>query len=212
VDSAAYRVVKVGGSLLEFDELATRLHWLHTRFSDAPTIYIPGGGPAADIVRTWDEVHGLGEEAAHRLALAAMGLNCRLLASLLPGVRMARSREALFAPSTRAHRVVIDPLAFIESEEARTLEGPLLPHRWAATSDAVAAWVALRVGAAELVLLKPVAPRPGATLHELAASGYVDSVVPELARPPLRVFAGGFRSGSPELVEVPLADERGRFP
>ena len=50
-----------------------------------PFTLIAGGGPAADLIRTMDRIHGLGDEQAHWLAIDALDLNARILASLLPG-------------------------------------------------------------------------------------------------------------------------------
>jgi hypothetical protein len=48
-----------------------------------------------------------------------------------------------------------------------------LPHDWAVTSDSIAAWVAGRVGAAQLVLIKP----PGA--DRSAVDAYFRRALPE---------------------------------
>ena len=81
----ARMVVKVGGSLFDWPDLGPRLRqWLA---ANAPreVILVPGGGPTADVIRTLDRTHGLGDEAAHWLALRAMAVNAELLAALLPG-------------------------------------------------------------------------------------------------------------------------------
>src|SRR5262245_19403362 len=78
-------VVKVGGSLYDLPDLGPRLQrWLdalHTR----SILIVPGGGALADAVRDLDQIHGLGEETAHWLALRALTLNAYFLAALLPG-------------------------------------------------------------------------------------------------------------------------------
>ena len=57
------------------------------------SIVIVGGGAAADVVREWERVHGLGDEAAHQLALQAMTFTARLACRLLPGSRLVTEVE-----------------------------------------------------------------------------------------------------------------------
>src|SRR5262245_40258341 len=77
--------VKVGGSLFDLPDLGPRLcRWLK---DNAPreVLLVPGGGPAANAIRTLDRTHALGEEASHWLALRALAINAALLAALVPG-------------------------------------------------------------------------------------------------------------------------------
>ena len=77
-------VVKVGGSLYDLPDLGPRLQrWLnHVPANDV--LIVPGGGPAADVIRDLDRIHHLGEENAHWLALEALRLNAHFIARLLP--------------------------------------------------------------------------------------------------------------------------------
>src|SRR6185312_432391 len=78
-------VVKVGGSLFDLPDLGPRLcDWLQ-RHAPREVLLVPGGGPAAELVRTLDRTHGLGEESSHWLALRALAINAALLAALVPG-------------------------------------------------------------------------------------------------------------------------------
>src|SRR4051794_12217769 len=74
-------VAKVGGSLYDLPDLGARLKlWL----GPLPRVLlVPGGGAMADAVRRLDNVHGLGEEASHWLALRALELNAQFLSHLL---------------------------------------------------------------------------------------------------------------------------------
>ncbi len=76
-------VVKLGGSLLKAPELVERVRELATLVPGA--LWVVGGGEVADVVRDWDARFSLGDERAHRLALAAMDFNARLLEELVPG-------------------------------------------------------------------------------------------------------------------------------
>ena len=60
-------VVKVGGSLFDLPGLGPCLRrWLDGL--DGDVILVPGGGPTADVVRTFDRRQVLGQEKAHWLA------------------------------------------------------------------------------------------------------------------------------------------------
>lgn len=148
-------VWKVGGSLFELPELGERLSTLIAQRRPRRALLIAGGGPAADVVRRWDAVHLLGDEAAHSLALRAMSLGEDLLHTLLPDTVPAASRADAEAAWNGAKTPILRSAEFLRSEE-RVAESRL-PHNWHVTSDSIAAWVAWRWPAGELLLLKSVA-------------------------------------------------------
>jgi aspartokinase-like uncharacterized kinase len=74
-----------------------------------------------------------------------------------------------------------------------------LPHSWRTTSDAIAAWIARIIGAAELVLLKSAPLPESTTLADAAQAGLVDPVFPELARSLPHVSWVHARSPRPEI-------------
>jgi len=76
-------VVKVGGSLFDHPGLGSGLRDFVASLSPAQVLLVPGGGPVADAVRELDRVHGLGEEAAHWLALRALGVTAAFLERLI---------------------------------------------------------------------------------------------------------------------------------
>ncbi len=159
-------VVKVGGGLGDDDALralCARLGELGERHS---LLVVPGGGGFADAVREADRRFGLSDQAAHRMAILGMEQYGWLLSELIPGAR----RCADFARVGGGRTTVLLPAA---------LPLDALPASWAVTSDSIAAWVAERVGAGRLVLVKGVDglfadwPARGAPLARLS--------VPELA-------------------------------
>ncbi len=74
-------VIKVGGSLLGWEGLASRLAGFLSGRAAERVLLIVGGGPAADWARDLDRLHGLGEERSHHLAIRAMDLSAHALAA-----------------------------------------------------------------------------------------------------------------------------------
>jgi 5-(aminomethyl)-3-furanmethanol phosphate kinase len=169
-------VVKVGGSLLALPELGPRLRKWLTGLAPSQVLIVPGGGPAADVVRDLDRRHCLGEEKAHWLALRAMSLNARVLAALVPDSRLVASVGEQFDGLQ-----ILDAYAFCLADE-RAHPDEALPHAWAVTSDCVAARAAVAARARELILLKSVTIPKGLAWDEAAREGYVDAVFPDVIR------------------------------
>ena len=168
-------VYKLGGSLLSLPDLAERLGAVLSHRRDSRPLFIIGGGEAANIVRGWDERHGLGAERAHRLALRAMMLNESLVECLLPRARIVRCRDEAEIASQTEQVPILCAHDFLRSEEAALVgergdndPAVTLPHTWDVTSDSIAAWVALRWPAAGLVLLKSRSLARGDTQAERA--------------------------------------------
>jgi aspartokinase-like uncharacterized kinase len=166
-------VVKVGGSLYDWPELAARLSdWLRPFVREGtPLLLVPGGGPTADVIRGFDRDHGLGEEAAHWLALRALALNAHVLAAVLPGAAVVEAPEDATRLWRRRLLPVLDAHAFARADEQRP---GYLPHAWAVTSDSLAARVADVAGARRLVLLKSVTIPAGLDWAEAGRRGFVD--------------------------------------
>jgi aspartokinase-like uncharacterized kinase len=169
-------VVKVGGGLGDdaLPALCTALGELGARH---PLLVVPGGAGFADAVREADRRFGLSAATAHRMAILGMEQFGWLLSELIPGAE--RSADLDVARAGRAR--VLLPAGV-------PLEG--LPASWDVTSDSIAAWVADRIGAGRLVLVKAVdglfadwpargKPLAQLTVAELAAlrSGGVDEYV-----------------------------------
>jgi aspartokinase-like uncharacterized kinase len=188
-------VVKVGGSLFDLPDLGPRLQsWLNELFPD-DFLLVPGGGPTADIIRDLDRRHGLGEEKAHWLALRALSLNARFLAELLPNTVVMEHPEEWSAGRLAVRAGILDPFAFSCSDEHDHPENAL-PHSWTATSDALAARVAVVAGAQQLFLLKSVTVPNGISWEEASRRGLVDqafAAVVHSAPTPLEVRAVNLR-------------------
>jgi aspartokinase-like uncharacterized kinase len=184
-------VVKVGGSLYDLPDLAVRLRRRLERIGPHPTVLVPGGGPTAEVARDFDHRFHLGEEAAHWLALRALSLNAHFLARLLPEAQVCDGPDSL------GPLAVLDAHAFARADDGRP---GCLPHVWDATSDSLAARVAVVAGASRLILLKSVSIPAGMDWGEAGRRGLVDPLfagVLAQAGPGLRAEAVNLRAGLP---------------
>jgi aspartokinase-like uncharacterized kinase len=177
------RVIKLGGSLLDFEWLVPRLRaWLAAQ-SPMSSVMLVGGGKLADAIRDAYRVHSLGEEAAHWLCIRLLGITAELVAKILPEAMVLNDFDELLAKRGTTQLVVFDPERFLREEASlvgRFCAGPIapLPHCWDVTSDSIAARVAVLLRADELVLLKSRLPDRAATLQQATDAGYVDRYFP----------------------------------
>lgn len=168
------RVVKVGGSLFDFPQLAPALRdWLAAQPS-AQNVLVAGGGKLADAIREADRRFSLGEETSHWLCIDALRVTARLLQGLLHEARLITVLPQLEAGIVEADptgTIVFCPEDFMRNERS-------LPHAWSVTTDSIAARLAEVLQADELVLLKSSEP-PTDTAD---MGGYVDEYFPIAAR------------------------------
>lgn len=173
-----WTVFKIGGSLLNWPHLSTQLQSLLDQCAARPIVLIVGGGAVADAVRDWDRTHPLGFVSSHTLAVRSMSLTARLLAELLPGCQLVDSLGNLARPTQNAgtQHWILDVSHDVLSAPGRAA----LPASWDVTSDAIAAWVAARISAAQLVYVKSVAAPEPFTWEQAAARGLIDPSTPPL--------------------------------
>jgi dihydroneopterin aldolase len=146
-------VLKFGGSFLRdpsrFAQAIAAVNAL-----DAAIVLVPGGGPFADAVRRADHRLRFGDDAAHWMAVLAMDQVAHVLVDSLDRAVLVTDKGSMDRAFATGHRPVLAPYRWL-----RGADGPedrdALPHSWDVTSDSIAAWVAGRLGARRLVLLKP---------------------------------------------------------
>ena len=158
-------VVKIGGSLMSAPELK---HWLDifVRFSEGQVILVPGGGIFADAVREAQLQTGISDVMAHQLAVKSMDQYGLLLTALNPAIAIA-STELEIAERTWQHRAILWlPSHMVLADEE-------IPKNWDMTSDSLAAWLANKIEAEYLVLLKSHRPK-SASLSQLVIDNVVD--------------------------------------
>ncbi len=149
-------VVKIGGGV-GADALPALCETVGELAGHHPLLIVPGGAGFADAVREADGRFGLRAGTAHRMAILGMEQFGWMLSDLIP--RAVRCTDLRVVPGRAA---VVLPAGL-------PLDG--LPESWEVTSDSIAAWVADRVGAERLVLVKhaSVTELPGAVDEYLPA-------------------------------------------
>lgn len=167
-------VVKLGGSLMGQPELRQWLSMLAS-LSDGRVVIVPGGGVFADAVRDAQGGAGYDDAAAHRMALLAMEQFALVMKSLQPALVTAAS-ELEIAERSWQHRAILwMPSSMVLADEK-------IPMNWNVTSDSLAAWLAAKLGASRLVLVKHQrVAHPD--IEKLAADGLVDEAFVEFSRP-----------------------------
>lgn len=145
------RVVKLGGSLLELSDWAERLwRWLSIQ-SSARNLIVVGGGERVEALRTRQLREGFDDELAHVEALQLMDFNAAEVAQVMPRVRLVRD----WRPDSQIDSY---PVAVLECGQWACGE-QVFERSWGTTSDSVAAEIASRINADELVLLKSCLPK-----------------------------------------------------
>lgn len=158
-------VVKIGGSLLGSPELAKWLEVL-VKFSDGKIIIVPGGGLFANSVREAQKVSNVSDAVAHQLALLAMDQYGIMLAGMNAALVTASS-ELEIAERGWQHRGIV----WLPSKMA--LADSSIPKNWHVTSDSLSAWLANKLDAEQLILVKS---KPLVT-YQTEAPGKLQSLV-----------------------------------
>jgi 5-(aminomethyl)-3-furanmethanol phosphate kinase len=175
------RVVKVGGSLLDWPPLGQSLKaWLVQQPAEF-NVLICGGGALANAIRDADRRFSLGDEISHWLCIDVLSITSRVLAAAVHEMPLFARLDQLQAAISRGEGrgVVFDPRDYLREHEPQQPGRPLA-HDWSVTSDSIAARLAQAIGADELVLLKSCEASSG-SLSDLAAAGIVDRFFPVAA-------------------------------
>lgn len=149
-----HAVVKIGGGLLGRGDAFERVTAALAACRAArPFLVVPGGGPFAEAVREQSRQLQLDADTAHWMAILGMDQYAHALASRIRGAALVE-RERDIPVTLAAGRIpVLAPYHWLRAADP-------LPHSWDVTSDSIAAWLAGALGAARLILLKPVAGDP----------------------------------------------------
>ena len=159
-------VVKLGGSFAYSDYLQ---QWIETLATcGGRVVIVPGGGPFADAVRLAQVRMRFDDRAAHHMAVLAMEQYGRALASFNSVLSPADSEGAIERDLTEKRVPVWMPSAMV-------LGATDIAQSWSVTSDSLAAWLAAKIGASRLWIIKHAKLSLGSgKLRDLIAAKIVD--------------------------------------
>jgi aspartokinase-like uncharacterized kinase len=159
-------VVKLGGSFAFSTDLGK---WIAAIAGCAGrAVVVPGGGPFADAVRAAQAQMGFDDPAAHRMALLAMEQYGCAIKSLHRALALAGSLDSIL-------RCLADDRVPVWLPTQMALDAAEIPQSWDVTSDSLAAWLAGKIGAEQLLLIKHVEPAHGTIrAADLATRNIVD--------------------------------------
>lgn len=170
-------VVKIGGSLARDPLLVQWLEHLND-LGGGRVVIVPGGAGYADAARLAQSEWHLDDVVAHNMAILGMGQFAFMLQGLCPDLVLAADERELERAVHSGRVGLWMPLELLrrEADELTT---------WDVTSDSLALWLANRLNAERVILVKscPIpqtTPVPG-QWNALASDGVVDHRFPRMA-------------------------------
>jgi aspartokinase-like uncharacterized kinase len=157
-------IIKLGGSLSHSDALLDCLNTLEKKYQGRAVVIVPGGGAFADQVRLAQQRWQFDDTTAHHMALLAMQQMALLIKGLKPDFTIVHRVAEI---QNRQHTVIWSP-------DSIELDNAGIPASWDITSDSLAAWLARKLLATELILIKSATIDANLSLHELAEQHIVD--------------------------------------
>lgn len=161
-------IVKLGGSLLQSGGLPGSLACLQQLAQGRVVVIVPGGGMFAEQVRLAQQQFQFDDGTAHDMALLAMQQMALMMASLLGHANLAHTVAEINPQHSLSGLWVWSP-------SLAELALAAIPTTWEISSDSLAAWLALRVNAKELVLVKSAPIDPRLSLQQLARQQIIDA-------------------------------------
>lgn len=176
-------VVKLGGSTAYHAEMR---EWLGVLTgSSMPLVLVPGGGPFADQVREAQAEMGFSDHAAHFMAILAMEQMGLALLDMNKRLAPARTTEEIGTVQGQGQLPVWLPYQMCDAAAE-------IPQCWDVTSDSLAAWLAGRIGAEALLLVKQTdAFEVVNDIAGLVAVGIVDPMLPSILAPETELRLAG---------------------
>ena len=140
-------VIKVGGSIMRSSELGDWLSTIHSLAKNNNIIIVPGGGEFADKVREMQHSLGFDDLTAHRLAILGMSQYGYLLASMNQKFHIVEELDLLSKNLNKG-----TPLLWLPTELLK--DSSKISASWDYTSDSIALWLATKLTADRLILVK----------------------------------------------------------
>lgn len=202
------RVVKVGGSLFDLPDLGQRLRqWLAVQ-QPAHNVLIAGGGPLVEQIRAWHAEEPIEDAAAHWMCVDLLTVTAHMLHAWMPEIPLVEDDCLLCQRVGEPGATIFGPAPWMRHSEPG-LPGTWLPSNWETTSDSIAGRLAAALLADEFVLMKSALPRRKTSreLSALAAVGYIDSVLAQMAPELPRTRLVNLRALPPIEARVPRPGE-----
>lgn len=185
------RVVKLGGSSMSTDYASLLRRWLAVQ-TPVETIVVMGGGREVGRVARAQQREEFDDAEAHWLCIEVMRQNAQKLVQQMPEAKWLPCCNELPAAGETTALWIVDPWRFmLDDAKSKTP----LPESWDVSSDSIAARLAERIAADELVMLKSRLPPD---LRRLGR--YVDPLFTFAARRAERVRFVNVRD--PQFAEV----------
>lgn len=160
-------VVKLGGSLGR-DALLPRWLSLLAECGGGRVIVVPGGGAFADQAREAQAWWQIDDLAAHNMAVLGMAQTGLLMQALCPALQVATGEALLRTVLQQGRTAVWLPLDLLR-------DAPDELTNWGVSSDSLALWLARRLHAERLIVVKSCAIEAGLSLHRLGEAGVLDA-------------------------------------
>ncbi|MBL9163763.1 MAG: hypothetical protein JNL18_13615 [Planctomycetaceae bacterium] len=202
------RVVKVGGSLFDLPDLGARLRrWLELQ-RPAHNVLLAGGGPLVEQIRAWHADEPIEDAAAHWMCVDLLTVTAHMLHAWMPEIPLVEDDCLLCQRVGEPGATIFGPAPWMRHSEPG-LPGTWLPTNWETTSDSIAGRLAAALVADEFVLMKSALPRRRTSreLSALAAAGYVDPVLAQIAPELPATRLVDLRSVPPLEARVPRPGE-----
>lgn len=159
-------VVKLGGSLSRDPLLREWLREL-SELGGGRVVIVPGGGGFADQVREHQSVWRFDDVAAHNMAVLAMAQHALMMQGLCRRLVVA-AREVQIRHALHEGRTAVWAPFDLLRQQADMLTS------WDVTSDSLAAWLANRLNAERLLIVKSCEIDPARSVAQHVEQGVLD--------------------------------------
>lgn len=128
-------------------ELPLWLDCIESAAKNSNIIIVPGGGKFADSIRTLQKTYHFNDLVAHRMALLAMSQFGYLLTSMNPQINVVSNFHDLSSNLGKQSPLLWMPLSLCDDDSE-------IESSWDFTSDSIALWLAIKLDAGKLILVK----------------------------------------------------------
>ena len=168
-------VIKLGGSLIHSHVLQNWLENIQKFALTNNVIVVPGGGVFADRVREVQQQFSFDEQTAHRMALLAMSQYGHMLSGLNPAFRIIDDIGKISSGFDQGLPLVWLPNCLMDDNSE-------VPANWDFSSDSIALWLAIKLKAECLILVKSLSvDGTELNIHQLVQTEKIDKGIQELS-------------------------------